>query len=67
MAAWGVLVESRPYLRQLACDIAALPELRNCTRVSLGDVTKAGHPKHPLYVKGDTPFIPFDVVAYTTT
>lgn len=27
LAAWGTLVQSRPYLRQLAHDIATLPEL----------------------------------------
>ncbi|WP_166865762.1 DUF1643 domain-containing protein [Salinibacterium sp. ZJ70] len=66
MAAWGTLVESRPHLRRLAHDIAALPELANCTWVSLGTTTKAGHPRHPLYVKGDAPLIPFDIATYTT-
>ena len=27
--------------------------------------TKAGHPRHPLYVKGDQPFVPFDSEAET--
>ncbi|MRH30142.1 DUF1643 domain-containing protein [Microbacterium sp. SYP-A9085] len=66
LAAWGTLVGSRPYLRRLARDIVTLPELANCTWVSLGALTKDGHPRHPLYVNGDTPFVPFNVVAYTT-
>lgn len=64
LAAWGTLIDSRPYLRNLARDIAALPELQACTWVQLGTPTKAGHPRHPLYVKGTTPFEPFDVVRY---
>lgn len=48
LAALGTLVESRPYLHQLAHDIATLPELSNRTWVSLGATTKASHPRHPL-------------------
>lgn len=66
LAAWGTLVESRPYLLRLAHDIADLPELRSCTWVSLGTPTKKGHPRHPLYVKGTTPFDPFDIALYST-
>lgn len=65
LAAWGVLIESRSYLRGLARDIAALPELQACTWVRLGAPTKAGHPRHPLYVKGTTPFEPFDIAGYS--
>ncbi len=65
LAAWGTLVMSRPYLRQLAHDIASMPELKHCSWVSLGDLTKDGHPRHPLYVSGDAPFVPFDIVAYS--
>lgn len=64
LAAWGTLVESRPYLLDAMRDIVQLPELQACTWVSLGDPTKAGHPRHPLYLKGCTPFVPFDVAAY---
>lgn len=32
--------------------------LRNATLMCFG-VTKDGHPRHPLYVRGDTPLIPF--------
>lgn len=67
LAAWGTLVTSRPYLLRLVHDIAALPELQASTWVSLGATTKAGHPRHPLYVKGTTPFVPFDIVSYATT
>lgn len=64
LAAWGVLIESRPYLVEAMRDIVSLPELVNCTWVSLGPLTKAGHPRHPLYLKSTTPFAPFDIHQY---
>ncbi len=66
LAAWGTLVESRPYLMHAMRDIVHLPELRNARWVSLGDTTKAGHPKHPLYLKSTTPFVPFDIRSYVS-
>ncbi len=66
VAAWGVLIESRRYLPGLARDIAALPELQACTWMTLGTPTKAGHPRHPLYLKSTTPFESFDIGAYWT-
>lgn len=64
LAAWGVLVESRPYLVGLVGAVVALPALASVSWVSLGAPTKAGHPRHPLYVGGTTPLEPFDVAAY---
>ncbi len=66
LAAWGVLIESRPYLVDAMRDIVNLPELANCNWVSLGPLTKAGHPRHPLYLKSTTPLEPFDVQAYVS-
>ena len=64
LAAWGTLIESRPYLFENLHEIVGLPELANCTWVSLGTPTKAGHPRHPLYLKSTTPLVPFDVSGY---
>ena len=63
-AAWGGLVLKRPYLLQLVHDIVTLPELKNCTWISRGNPTKGGHPHHPLYVRKDVPFSPFDISMY---
>lgn len=60
-AAWGSLIHKRPYLLTLMQSIVLLPELRNCKWVSRGNPTKGGHPHHPLYVKKDAPFTPFDI------
>ncbi len=63
-AAWGALIEKRPYLRQLVHDIVTLPALEQCTWVSRGMVTKKGHPHHPLYVKSDCPLEYFNMEQY---
>lgn len=66
LAAWGGLVESRTYLLPLLSDICTLTSAAGCTWVSLGDPTKHGHPRHPLYVRADTPLQSFDAVSYLT-
>ena len=63
-AAWGGLINKRSYLLSLVRDIIALPALQNCAWVSRGKPTKDGHPRHPLYVKKETLFAPFDVSLY---
>lgn len=63
-AAWGGLIAKRPYLLPLAQKIIALPQLQNCKWVCRGQNTKGGHPHHPLYVRRDAPFVPFDVSIY---
>ncbi|MDR0867026.1 MAG: DUF1643 domain-containing protein [Planctomycetota bacterium] len=63
-AAWGRLITKRTYLAALVQSIVALPELQNCNWVSRGNITKDGHPHHPLYVKKEIPFVPFDMSRY---
>ncbi|MDP3949523.1 DUF1643 domain-containing protein [Microbacterium sp.] len=64
LAAWGVLVTSRPYLRSLLADILKITTAAGAQWVSLGEPTKDGHPRHPLYLSADTPLVPFDVERY---
>ncbi len=64
LAAWGVLIDSRSYLRSLLTDILKLTTAAGCEWVSLGTPTKDGHPRHPLYVPGDTALQPFSVARY---
>ena len=64
LAAWGGLVTSRPYLPSLLRDILQLTTRAGCDWVSLGDLTKGGHPRHPLYVRADTPLRAFSVDRY---
>ena len=66
-AAWGTLIEKRDYLFACLNSIVNIPELQNCTWVSRGPITKNGHPHHPLYVRKDSPFEPFDMQTYLKT
>ncbi|WP_193597791.1 DUF1643 domain-containing protein [Microbacterium sp. YJN-G] len=64
LAAWGGLVTSRPYLWSLLTDILKITTAAGAQWVSLGAPTKDGHPRHPLYVRADTPLVPFDIEGY---
>ena len=64
LAAWGGLVTSRSYLRALLADILHITDAAGAQWVSLGKPTKDGHPRHPLYVRADTPLAPFDIAGY---
>lgn len=67
LAAWGGLVTSRPYLPALLRDILEITTAAGCDWVSLGEPTKHGHPRHPLYVRGDALLQPFDMDDYLRT
>lgn len=64
LAAWGSLIDSRTYLPTLLEAILQVTSTAGCDWVSLGEPTKHGHPRHPLYVRGDTPLRPFRVDRY---
>lgn len=64
LAAWGTLIDSRPYLPEAARRIIALAEAYDCPWSALGAPTAAGHPRHPLYVRNDAPLTPFDARRY---
>lgn len=51
-AAWGTLILKRPYLINCLNDIADIANKYNCEWINVGEVTKDGHPHHPLYLKG---------------
>lgn len=62
--AWGNLIESRDYLMECLKDICSLLHRYNCRTYSIGKVTKAGHPSHPLYKSSDSPLEHFDLAEY---
>jgi hypothetical protein len=63
--AWGNLIESRDYLREVCLKgIAQIALQSNCNFYSIGPVSKAGNPHHPLYVKSDTLKQPYDLSHY---
>ena len=63
-AAWGTLIEKRPYLIPAVLDLVALGEEFDAEWVTFGRRSKAGHPHHPLYLRADSTPEPFDVRAY---
>jgi hypothetical protein len=65
LAAWGGLITSRPYLRPLLRDIVKLTYAAGCNWLTLGELTKDGHPRHPLYERADAPLRPFSMKDYS--
>lgn len=63
-AAWGTIIEKRPYLSDCLRDMLALGEEYGATWCCAGAVSKKGHPHHPLYLSKDEKIKPFDVSAY---
>ena len=63
-AAWGNIIEKRPYLMDCVRDFAALAERAGAAWYTAGPPLKSGHPHHPLYLRRDTPLQPFDIAGY---
>ena len=63
-AAWGTIIEKRPYLPHCVRDMIDLGRSHNARWFSAGKRSKKGHPHHPLYLRKDSPLEEFDVTAY---
>lgn len=63
-AAWGTIIEKRPYLWTCLEDMIALGREYGAQWVTCGRRSKAGHPHHPLYLRADDQAEPFDVEEY---
>ena len=63
-AAWGTIIEKRPYLPACVRDMVELGERYGATWYCAGACSKKGHPHHPLYLRKDEKVKPFDVVNY---
>ena len=66
-AAWGTIIEKRPYLSQCLQDMVDIGRAQNASWYCAGAVSKKGHPHHPLYLRKDEKLRPFDVTAYLDT
>ena len=62
-AAWGSVIEKRPYLRRCAEDMISVGREFGARWVTAGARSKKGHPHHPLYLKKDSPLDPFDDIS----
>ena len=66
-AAWGTIIEKRPYLKTALLDMIAEGEAAGAEWLTFGKRSKKGHPHHPLYLRADSLPEPFDVRAYCET
>ncbi len=63
-AAWGAIIEKRPYLSDCVRDMVAVGQEYGARWYCAGAITKKGHPHHPLYLRKDEKIKPFDVEKY---
>lgn len=63
-AAWGNIIEKRPYLMDCLRDFVAQGQTAGARWFSAGPPLKSGHPHHPLYLKRDTVLLDLDIAAY---
>lgn len=66
-AAWGAIIERRPYLPACLADMIRLGNELNAHWYSAGPFSKKGHPHHPLYLRKDSILDSFDVSRYLST
>ena len=63
-AAWGTIIEKRPYLPDCVRDMVAAGREYGASWYCAGKVSKKGHPHHPLYLRKDEKLKDFDIVGY---
>ena len=64
-AAWGTIIEKRPYLVSCVKDMIQIGKKFDAHWVSAGNCSKKkGHPHHPLYLRKDSAIDPFDIETY---
>lgn len=63
-AAWGTIIEKRPYLRDCVLDMVELGQRYGASWFSAGKKSVKGHPHHPLYLRKDAETEAFDITGY---
>lgn len=63
-AAWGAIIEKRPYLKDCLRDMIAIGQKYNARWFRAGKLSVKGHPHHPLYLRKDEKLVDFDVEGY---
>lgn len=63
-AAWGTIIEKRPYLRDCVLDMVEIGQRYSANWFSAGKRSVKGHPHHPLYLRKDVPTETFDIAEY---
>ena len=63
-AAWGTIIEKRPYLPDCVRDMVSLGRQYGGHWLCAGNCSAKGHPHHPLYLRKDEKTRPFDIEEY---
>ena len=63
-AAWGTVIEQRPYLPRCVLDMVETGRGYGARWFTAGARSKRGHPHHPLYLRKDSVLEEFDAMAY---
>ncbi len=66
-AAWGTIIEKRPYLIPCVKDMIKIGNEYGAEWFSVGKKSVKGHPHHPLYLKNNSPTEVFDINGYIET
>jgi len=63
-AAWGTIIEKRPYLADCVREMVELGKRSGAHWLCAGKCSSRGHPHHPLYLRKDEVTREFDVERY---
>lgn len=63
-AAWGTIIEKRPYLKDCVMDMVRIGKQYDAQWLCAGNCSKKGHPHHPLYLKKDEEVKAFPIDTY---
>ena len=63
-AAWGAIIEKRPYLLDCVRDMVGIGEAYGAHWLRAGKLSVKGHPHHPLYLRKDEHTVEFDILHY---
>ena len=66
-AAWGAVIEKRPYLPACVREMVEIGEEYGARWLCAGKCSAKGHPHHPLYLRKNELTRDFDVAAYLET
>jgi hypothetical protein len=66
LAAWGTSISIRGYFKTCIKQLFVSINHRNINWVKIGESTKEGHPRHPLYAPYALPLNEFDIENYLT-
>jgi len=64
LAAWGGLIQTRPYRPQMLDGIVSVSDASGCDWASIGDLLASGHPRRPSRAGYDRSLQSFDLREY---